>query len=197
MIPHIKNNTYLYLAEGCEIPISEFNSAIVLSDLDIDNISTYCLLFANRIKAKTYHYMYDDQIEDEEYLAKFNAERLVFSYSNAPTILGKLTGVKEIILNGDPKQADMILPPNVTTQKISVPSDNYRGMRLFAPNVVIQDENRYKNMKFTEKDFIIGPNVRKITISGHKAHPSLIPSLFQMCEQLKVGLEYTHKNCWA
>lgn len=164
MIPYIDDGTYrLHLSKDVVIPIVDFDSSIVLSNLHIDNISVYCTLFADKVKAHTYHYCYDDQIENKKCLAEFDAKRLIFSYTQTPDILGDLVSVQEIALDGYCNLENIVLGPNVKTQYITLSDEGC--MELLAPNIIIEDHNGFRDIEYSEQNFNIGTSVQSITIS--------------------------------
>lgn len=189
MIPYIEHDINLRISENNVVPIKEFDTNIKLSDLDITNITSYYALYANIIKAETYHYFYDGQVENREYLSKFTADKLVLTYSMVPDMLTDLVSVKEIVLHGYNILDDMTLPPNVTTQIITL-CDMDECMYMRAPNIFIQDENNYGHT-YSKLNVDIGTSVRKITISSNCQN---IMNLVKICTRPGVELCITSEH---
>lgn len=194
--PCISENMYLDLSKDHRIYIGNFDSSIILSDLYIDNITIYHTLFADKVKAHTYHYMYDEQIENKEFLSQFVADKLVFSYTCDADILQYLTSVKEIILNGYHGLEDITLPSNVTTQTITLSDGDY-GMDFCAPNIMIQDANQFSGIKFNKTRVNIGTKVRSITVSTYDTDSKMMLDLLNLCKHVGIELCITTKNIWA
>ena len=196
MIPYIKDNRFLHLSKDTKIPIEDFDSSIVLSDLYIDNITIYCVLFADKIKAHTYHYMCDDQIENKKYLPKFVADKLILSYCCTPDIIGDLVSVKEIILHGDHNLDKVVLPKNATTQIVTLCDENHH-MDLCLPNVIIRDYNEYSGIIFDKSHITIGTNVKSIIVSTYRTDALMMLNLLKLFKYngIKLQLDYQKWTC--